>query len=529
MKIYVKYLLIFFLANFANLVYSGELIYRDGFGGRNCSVSADVAEHTTDHGNGLITTTTTIKTLACSGKIIAKHTSVCTDGWCSSKRVIVNDAYDFNFNIPGRHQNDVIFGSVSVKSQANVFAQRNLSQHYLAYSNDGILDKPVIFVEGYDPKNQTFPEFYYHRGIGDLVYGGRDLIVVNFPDGAKDTDANALFLQSIIEETNSNKIGDSPLAVIGYSMGGIVARKALKRMELMGLQHNTSLYVSYDSPHVGANFPSALRDTIEGLVAKLDSATSGYTSSSLKRAQKYYKSDAARQMLIGSDHLKVPTINDFPENLARVAITSGSMLGSYGAQANSVNQNQMIAAFKFYLYYSSGGWAFPSSSLSDDFTWYSRGIDGVYYDNVAGSYSNIFRESYLELKAGADRFKPAIEAQSSNITFIPTASSLAMRSAPQIPVIDNFKYDSPFDQYIAVNPITGIEPCFAFDSQNAVGENIPHNPGDETFNHNQLAQLKCAMSKYHVAGAVIPNRFLKIGRAMSTALIMIPINHSLLL
>lgn len=528
MKRFLRLVAVFGLAGSSAVTYSGELVYRDGVGGAKCSVSSNVVEQTTDYGNGIQIRTTTTRTLTCSAKLIAKHTQIC-DGYCSGKREIFSNEYDFNFNIPGIKSEEVVFGSVSVKSAGNVFAARNLSKNYLAYSNDGILDKPVIFVEGYDPDNSVFPDFYYHAGMWSLVFGGRDLIVVDFSDGAKDMDANAGLLQSVILEINASKVGNYPLAVIGYSMGGIVARKALKQMELLGQPHNTSLYVSYDSPHMGANSPQALADTIDGLVAKLDSATAGYTKSSLKRAQRVYKSDAARQMLLSGSYFTPATEDDFPINLTRVAVTSGSLLGLNGKQFNSVTENQLIAGFKFYLWHSSGGALLPSSSLSKDFTWYSRSIDGVYYDNVPGSNSNIFRESYLELQDAADRFTSRLEPQSSNVTFIPTVSSLAMPAAPQAPVIDDFKYDSPFDSYIAVNPVGGVEPCFAFESQNAIGENIPHNPGNDTFNQNQLAQLKCAMSAYHVPNSVTPNRFLKIGRGLSTALIMIPVNYSLLL
>lgn len=528
MKRFLKLVAVLGLIGSSTAAYAGELIYRDGVGGANCSVLQDVSKQWVDDGNGGSIVTTTIRTLTCSGKLIARHTQVC-DVNCSGMNQIVSSDHDFNPNIPGVKPADIIFGSVSVKSPANVFAARDQSKNYLAYSNDGILDKPVIFVEGYDPDNNIFPDFYYYAGMWNLMVGGRDLIIINFSDGAKDMDANAAFLQSVILEMNASKVGNYPLAVIGYSMGGIVARKALKQMELSGQPHNTSLYVSYDAPHMGANSPQALADTIDGLVAKLDSATGGYTKSALKRAQRLYKSDAARQMLIGGSNFQSATAEDFPINLTRVAVTSGSLLGPNGMQSNSVAENQFIAGFKFYLWHSSGGALLPSSSLSKDFTWYSRGIDGVYYDNVPGSNSNIFKESYVKLQDAADKFTVRFEPQSSNVTFIPTVSALAMPSAPQAPVIDDFKYDSPFDRYIAVNPLGGVDACEAFDSQNAVGENILHNPGESTFNQNQLAQLKCAISAYHVPGSVPPSRFLKIGRELSTALIMVPVNHLLLM
>lgn len=517
MKGLYRILSVLVLLNVSTFAFAGQLVYRDGWGGQNCSVSSS--------GSSANTT----KVLTCDGKTIAKYTRLCSiRGGCSNDYETISSAHDFNYNLPGIDSDNKEFGTVSLKSNANVFAAREYSKNYLAYSNDGILDKPVIFVEGYDPANDVFPDFYYYRGISSLIYGGRDLIIVNFADAANDMDTNALVLQNIIEEINTAKTGNHPLAVIGYSMGGIIARKTLKNMEAQGKNHNTALYVSYDAPHMGANSPSALSETVEGLIDKLDSATAGYTSSSLKRARKVYNSDAAREMLMSGDHFTRATPADFPDKLTRIAITSGSLLGSNGMQINSVVENQHIAGFRFYLWYSSGGALLPSSSLSKKFEWYTGRINNVFYDNVPGSYENIFRESYLKLKDGADKFESWLEPGDSNITFIPTFSALAMNASPTSRLIDNFTYDSPFDRYIAVNPLAGIDACFAFDSQMAVGENIPHNPGNSHFNLNQLAQLRCALTQYHKPDSVTPSRFLKIGRDLSTALIMIPVNHILL-
>lgn len=126
------------LLSFSSILLAGELIYRDGVGGVNCSVSSNVVEQTADYGNGIQITTMTTRTLTCSGKLIAKHIQIC-DGYCSGRRKIFSSEHDFSFNIPGIKSEDVVFGSVSVKSAANVFAVRNLGKNYLAYSIDGIL------------------------------------------------------------------------------------------------------------------------------------------------------------------------------------------------------------------------------------------------------------------------------------------------------------------------------------------------------------------------------------------------------
>lgn len=42
-------------------------------------------------------------------------------------------------------------------------------------------------------------------------------------------------------------------------MGGLVARVALRQMENDGQAHHTSHYISFDSPHNGANVPLGLQ------------------------------------------------------------------------------------------------------------------------------------------------------------------------------------------------------------------------------------------------------------------------------
>jgi len=78
-----------------------------------------------------------------------------------------------------------------------------------------------------------------------------------------------LALEAVIRWVNANKQPDlitgliNPNVVLGSSMGGVIARMALGRMDRGGGQngaggfaaHQTRLYVSLDAPHQGANVP----------------------------------------------------------------------------------------------------------------------------------------------------------------------------------------------------------------------------------------------------------------------------------
>ncbi|MDX2565248.1 hypothetical protein PV371_37220 [Streptomyces sp. TX20-6-3] len=53
-------------------------------------------------------------------------------------------------------------------------------------------------------------------------------------------------------ESIGRRIGDHPLTVGGFSMGGLVTRYALAKLETDGIEHQAQLYYSWDSPHTGA-------------------------------------------------------------------------------------------------------------------------------------------------------------------------------------------------------------------------------------------------------------------------------------
>ena len=70
--------------------------------------------------------------------------------------------------------------------------------------------------------------------------------------------ANANTLIKVIQWVNAQKDNQENIAtnvILGQSMGGVIARYALRKMEDAGMEHQVSLYISHDSPHLGANVP----------------------------------------------------------------------------------------------------------------------------------------------------------------------------------------------------------------------------------------------------------------------------------
>ena len=274
---------------------------------------------------------------------------------------------------------------LSVYGEATTYPGEGEYEIFL--SADNILDKPFIVIDGFDPGDTIdIPGVYSlldfvgtsgTQNLADLVRAeGFDVVILNFLTYTRDEDAvtvdggadfmerNAMILVELIETINAEKAANSPEqnVIIGLSMGGIIARYALNYMENQSINADTRLYISFDSPHHGANIPIGLQHQLNWLafndtnpIAEVQPLINGLL-----------KSPAARQLLTdhldahlsGSDlvtfdpALTLPqahpfrgffetninslTPSGFPENVRNVAIINGSGIGNpYFAIGNS--------------------------------------------------------------------------------------------------------------------------------------------------------------------------------------------------
>jgi hypothetical protein len=182
---------------------------------------------------------------------------------------------------------------------------------------DGILDKPIFLVDGFDPGDSRNIAAIYaglnygtNQNLADFLRTqGFDIVLLNFPtytrpntttvvDGGVDfIQRNAFVLVSLINQINGQKVGNQKNVVIGPSMGGLISRYALRYMEMNNINHDTRLFISFDSPHQGANVPIGFQHLFNYLAyGPLGNVTVQPVVNGL------IKSPAARQMLI--DHLE---------------------------------------------------------------------------------------------------------------------------------------------------------------------------------------------------------------------------------
>jgi hypothetical protein len=137
--------------------------------------------------------------------------------------------------------------------------------------NQSEITRPLIIAEGFDPGSITSPEKEY--GDGDIFdfttslfqdAGNNlrnlidptnpnqeyDIIYVNWTNGTDDIKENAKVLKAVIDWVNTNKQGDEPNVLLGQSMGGLIGRYTLAKMEKDGQHHDVRLFIAHDSPKV---------------------------------------------------------------------------------------------------------------------------------------------------------------------------------------------------------------------------------------------------------------------------------------
>lgn len=147
------------------------------------------------------------------------------------------------------------------------------------------ITKPFIIAEGFDPGAITNPE----KALGDtdmrsfdnsLVFSGSnlrnkidvdfdsqsyDIIYINWNNGVADIRNNSKVLEAVLNWVNTEKDGDEPNVLLGQSMGGLVGRYTLARMEQEDANfdptdpatspHQVRLFIAHDSPLQGSNTP----------------------------------------------------------------------------------------------------------------------------------------------------------------------------------------------------------------------------------------------------------------------------------
>jgi hypothetical protein len=269
---------------------------------------------------------------------------------------------------------------------------------YKGCNTDSTL-KPLIYLEGIDigeVRNipRIFNDMIRDESLIMLHNYNYDYVVVNWKNSTIDMRDNAMGVVNLIDRLKVISDTTHQFVVIGESMGGVIGRFALTFMETSGYRsktlqdsaffrqhrlHNTRLFISYDSPHQGANIPIAIQQFNEWIyevprplirtaliLSDIYRNTNALGSNLLKR-------DAIKQLLITHAHTRNasgcytahpmrtafmdqlvamnPSTGGYPSQCKLVALSNGLMDGSgqAGFRNRVIQANERILQLDYRL------------------------------------------------------------------------------------------------------------------------------------------------------------------------------------
>lgn len=216
--------------------------------------------------------------------------------------------------------NSINDAAIQIQHPTDTEFKANLQIEYGCGNNK--LVKPFIYVEGFSPEqfqpNLTYFNYYNaltdyqdddypltgYKLLDELEENGYDIVYVDLVNSLGDITKNGELFSEVLRWVNQQKDingSSEPNVVVGFSMGGLVARLGIKYIEEDSVDPDpqVSYYISVDSPHLGANIPYALSVAVDDLYnLSYLSENLGEYEEDLADAYDVLHSTAAKQMLI---------------------------------------------------------------------------------------------------------------------------------------------------------------------------------------------------------------------------------------
>jgi len=264
--------------------------------------------------------------------------------------------------------------------------------------------KPFIICEGFDPINNINAAYVRDAQVGStfcnaLWNAGFDVIVLNLNNNPMAIEKNADLFIALINTINAELTTNQSyhrLNVLGVSMGGLVIRYALAKMEQQGIDHRVENYISFDSPQLGANVPlglqqmldtylgplidvaelnsildkldsNGLRDKMEALSVQVIGANihnfADYTAA-FEMSACYMRENVLRANFLNN----LKSVGDFPHNCRNIAISLGANTVDQGfgqgTELLGFNQNYTLVNETLNLPWGLGSVGFKWTPLS---------------------------------------------------------------------------------------------------------------------------------------------------------------------
>ena len=348
---------------------------------------------------------------------------------------------------------------------------------YLFRNSDRKIRKPVLIVDGFDPGNERTDDTlffnYLNKNIkfADMLYqSGYDLVILDLPkdfnlyanmvvDGGGDfIERNAMVAVKTIQDINQQLASNGStekLVVIGPSMGGLITRYALAYMEKNGLSHNTRLWVSFDSPHGGANIPIGIQYLVDYFLESDDIPNQKLNCTAAKQMLLHHHFSGSESPADATDYRNnfISSLNSigFPQNLRKITVLNGSLNGT-STSTSCTRAATMSIKGKFIWGWSEIGWGYINTSPSygnrclifkgiqpvefSTTSKYAVGLSNSFsLDNSPGGTNNTFElmsEDEIGLAKYIDLlYKISWDNPIKSHSFIPTKSAFAFTGSNQ--------------------------------------------------------------------------------------------------
>lgn len=222
---------------------------------------------------------------------------------------------------------------------------------------DGVYDKPVLSIEGFDPENDDHPSGNYAQGfeLAELARGrGYDLLFLDFADGGGDVARNKDIFLGACAFAHAKLAGlEAPLQVVGVSMGGTVARYGLawaEEQSSLGIlkEHYVNTFISFDAPQQGVHINPHLQD----LFRERGSASQKLILQSTAARQLLYENtygsfhDDFYRELTGLNNVNGVSTNGYPRKSKNFAVSNGNFAPDHPAKVAGVDPLATLTIYK---------------------------------------------------------------------------------------------------------------------------------------------------------------------------------------
>ena len=238
---------------------------------------------------------------------------------------------------------------------------------FCAPAHDKRLVEPVIVSDGFNsgPTDIRFIYGELESGLGgegspgytfitELNNRGKDVIILGYSERSASILENAKAAIRCIELAIEESPEDARLAVGGFSMGGLVTRYALAKIETDGdlPSHQTATYFSYDSPHRGAWIPISLQAFAHFFKAEAPAASAQINSPAAQELLLHHLTTHNQTAVESPSDLRTAFLTElervggFPKavGLTRVGVANGPVSGV----PNSVEANKPALTYTAY-------------------------------------------------------------------------------------------------------------------------------------------------------------------------------------